>query len=70
MERFEFVKVKTLTPALSHLMGEGESYAVSLEVVSAGFAGRALTNQEVSACCSPRPSDGRGVRGEGFSEIK
>jgi hypothetical protein len=29
-----------LTPALSHPMGEGESHAVSLEFVSAGFARR------------------------------
>jgi hypothetical protein len=30
----------TLTPALSHPMGEGESHSVSLNVVSTGFAGR------------------------------
>jgi hypothetical protein len=71
MERYEFVKVKrTLTPALSHPMGEGESSSVSLEVVSVGFAGWRFEKAEAFACCPPLPSDGRGVRGEGRTEIK
>jgi hypothetical protein len=71
MERFDSVKAnRTLTPALSHPMGEGESFAVSFEFVSAGFGGRVLEDHETLACCPPLPSDGRGVRGEGFSEIK
>jgi hypothetical protein len=32
----------TLTPALSHPMGEGESHTISLEIVSAGFAGHGV----------------------------
>ena len=62
--------MRTLTPALSHPMGEGESYAVYFKFVSAGFAGRLFTRQKALACCSPLPSDGRGVKGEGRSEIK
>jgi hypothetical protein len=61
---------RTLTPALSHPMGEGELFAVSVENQSAGFAGRVLKKREAFACCSPLPSDGRGVRGEGETEIK
>ena len=60
-----FQKPFALTPALSHLMGEGESFAVSFEFVSAGIARRVFANNRVFACCSPLPSDGRGVRGEG-----
>jgi hypothetical protein len=46
MEKFETVNVKqTLTPALSHPMGEGESHSVSLKVVSVGFAGSVLVGR-------------------------
>jgi hypothetical protein len=66
MERFEFVKVKrTLTPALSHPMGEGESFAVSLEFVRAGFAGRIFAEQKTDNCCSLSRQTGEG-EGEGF----
>lgn len=33
---------------------------------AAEVAGSPSTNNDASACCSPRPSDGRGVRGEGW----
>jgi hypothetical protein len=70
MGRFESAMKRTLTPALSHPMGEGESHAVSLDVVSAGIAVQWFENAEAFARCPPHPSDGRGVRGEGSSEIK
>jgi len=58
------------TPALSHPMEEGELIAVSLELVSAGFAGRVLAKQKAIACGLPlrvggvREADGErgGVR--------
>jgi hypothetical protein len=46
-------KRNALTPALSHPMGEGESHAVSLEFVSAGFAGRSFAMMRASDCCPP-----------------
>ncbi|TAL01899.1 MAG: NirA family protein, partial [Verrucomicrobia bacterium] len=59
------VTEKALTPALSHPMGEGESSAVSSENQSAVLAGQLSAKNRMSAGCSPLPSDGRGVRGEG-----
>jgi len=55
-----------LTPALSHLMGEGESSAALVEDLRAVIAGRTTANPKPSDCGSPLPSDGRGVRGEGL----
>jgi hypothetical protein len=69
MERFEFEMKRTLTSALSHPMGEGESYTVSLEFVSAGLAGRFFAKQKTNHCCSLSRRTGEG-QGEGFSEIK
>jgi hypothetical protein len=51
-------KRDALTPAPSHPMGEGESFAVSLENVSAGFAGRSFAEQKTSACCLPLRNGG------------
>jgi len=48
-----FQKRIALTPALSHPMGEGESFAVSLEFVSAGFAGRSFAMIRAFDCCLP-----------------
>jgi len=59
------VKLLTLTPALSHLMGEGESHSVSLAVVSAGFAGSSLAKQKTTDCCPLSRWTGEG-QGEGF----
>ncbi len=36
----------SLTPALSHPMGEGESFASFLECRASGFAGRSFEKQE------------------------
>ena len=47
-----------LTPALSHPMEEGESFAVAFEFVSAGFAGRVFAKQEAFTCCLPLRVDG------------
>jgi hypothetical protein len=55
---------RTLTPALSHPMGEGESHAVSLEFVSAGFAGRTFAKRKTNNCCSLSRRTGEG-QGEG-----
>ncbi len=51
--RVSFQKRNALTPALSHLMGEGGSFTVSREFVSAGFAGRVFANGEAFACFLP-----------------
>lgn len=56
-----------LTPALSHSMGEGESSAAVLKFHAAVVAGRSYAELQVSDGCSPLPSDGRGVRGEGYA---
>jgi hypothetical protein len=58
-------KRNALTPALSHPMGEGESFAVSLEFVSAGFAGHPFAKQKTTNCCSLSRRTGEG-QGEGF----
>ena len=60
----------TLTPALSHRMGEGELSTVGMEHRMTKIAGRMSGNHEAFACCPPRPSDGRGVRGESKQKIK
>jgi hypothetical protein len=56
---------QSLTPALSHPMGEGESLSVSLEVVSAGFAGPSFGKQKTPNCCSLSRRTGEG-QGEGL----
>jgi hypothetical protein len=53
-----------LTPALSHPMGEGESFAVSLEFVSAGFTGQTFAKPMTNNCCSLSRRAGEG-QGEG-----
>jgi hypothetical protein len=58
-------KKPPLTPALSHPMGEGESHSVSLEVVSAGFAGSSFAKQKTTDCCSLSRRTGEG-QGEGL----
>ena len=57
---------QTLTPALSHPMGEGESSDAGLKKRNASLAERPLDNSGALGCCPPLPSDGRGVRGEGY----
>ncbi|MEP6662390.1 MAG: NirA family protein [Verrucomicrobiota bacterium] len=56
--------LNSLSPALSHPMGEGESSTASSENKIAGTI-TVSENPETSENGSPRPSDGRGVRGEG-----
>ena len=54
----------SLTPALSHPMGEGESSSLSLKNLRAGFAGRLLKNREAFDCCPLSRPTGEG-QGEG-----
>jgi hypothetical protein len=54
-----------LTPALSRPTGEGESFAVAGEKQGAVFTRPSQECRETFECGSLRPSDGRGVRGEG-----
>ena len=60
-----FQKRITLTPSLSHRMGEGESHAASLDAMSPGFAGRAFAELKTTYCCSLSRWTGEG-QGEGF----
>ena len=55
----------TLTPALSHRMGEGESPTVSSENPGAGFAGGSFAKWEPAACFSLSLPMGEG-QGEGW----
>jgi hypothetical protein len=55
----------TLPPALSRPTGEGESFAVAGEYQGAVFTGQSQECRETFDCCSPLPSDGSGVWGEG-----
>jgi superfamily II DNA or RNA helicase len=56
---------KTLTPALSLPMGEGESFAACLENRRAASVGRSSENREAPECCSLSPRRGEG-QGEGI----
>ncbi len=58
----------TLTPALSHPMGEGELFAVDFVKLRSVVAGRHSDNNQASACCSLSHRMGEG-QGEGNSEI-
>lgn len=58
-------RTETLTPALSHPTGEGESSAVSLKNRSAVFAGRSSANQQTGDGYSLSPRRGEG-QGEGI----
>jgi ferredoxin-nitrite reductase len=59
------VAENTLTPGLSHPMGEGESSTVGPENRRMMLADPVSRMDRISECCPPLPSDGRGVRGEG-----
>ena len=56
---------QALTPALSRPTGEGESPAAPIANQSAGLTERSPEWCEPSNRCSPLPTDGRGVKGEG-----
>ena len=58
--RMCFQKQNALTPALSHPMGEGESYSVFPAIVNAGFAGPSVAKQKTADCCSLSRRTGEG----------
>ncbi len=55
-----------LTPALSHPMGEGESFVGFVESRAAGFAGRPFAKPKIADCCSLSRRTGEG-QGEGIA---
>ncbi len=54
-----------LTPALSHQMGEGESFTGFVEYRASGFAEQTFTSRETSNRCSLSRRTGEG-QGEGI----
>jgi len=57
----------SLTPALSHLMGEGESFAAFLKCGESGFARGLFANNKTADCFSLSRPTGEG-QGEGNSK--
>jgi hypothetical protein len=60
------MRKQTLTPALSHPMGEGESFTGLLECCASVFAGRSFEKMKTADGCSLSRRTGEG-QGEGFS---